>query len=183
SIDEYSPSVVQVISVAPPKASSFIKGQSARSIPAVFEQSLPWADVVETGGFGKIAWYSKDVMPWPNGHIECIAIGSNHALNTKYKAMREVMEYIKIGGEDIEKARNVGGLELNKIVAIVQKYIPAHTSEAIIASLDPKLSVINYKNLDIDKAGLKQIMDYAVDGGILYENIDIDAFADERFDR
>jgi NitT/TauT family transport system substrate-binding protein len=139
SIDKDNRAAVQAMSVAPPKAPAFIKGQSARAIPAAFEQSLPWADVVETEGFGKIAWYSKDVMKWPNGHIECIAIGSDNAINTKYKAMQEVMEYIKIGGEDIEKARNAGGAELDEIVAIVRKYIPTHTSDAINASLDPRL--------------------------------------------
>jgi len=183
SIDKYDGVIVQAIPIAPPKAPAFIKIQSAREIPSAFEQSLPWADVVETKGFGKIAWYSKDVMKWPNGHVECIAIGADNAINTKYKAMQEVMEYIKIGGEDIEKARNSGGAPLAEIVTIVQKYIPTHTSEAIIASLDPKLNVINYKNLDIEKAGMKQIMDYAVEGGILHEKIDIDAFADERFNR
>lgn len=183
AVDAHDHAPVRVMTLAPPKAPSFIKGQSARAIPAAFEQSLPWADVVETGGFGKIAWYSKDVMKWPKGHVECIAIGTDKAIETKYKAMQEVMEYIKIAGEDIEKARVVGGKELDKIVAIVRKHIPLHTKDAIIASLNPELNVINYKNLDIEKAGLKQIMDYAVEGEIMHEGINIDAFADERFNR
>ncbi|WP_256717759.1 ABC transporter substrate-binding protein [Shewanella sp. UCD-KL12] len=64
---------VLAIAVAPPKSPSFIKSKSNRAQAAAFEQSLPWADVVETGGFGHVAWYSKDVMPWKHGHVECIA--------------------------------------------------------------------------------------------------------------
>ncbi len=41
--------------------------------------------------------------------------------------------------------------------------------------------MINYKHLNVDKTGLKQIMDYAVEGGILKKTIDIEAFADESF--
>ena len=61
---------VLAIAVPPPKSPAFIRSKSNRSQAAAFEQSLPWADVVETGGFGHVAWYSKDVMPWPNGHVE-----------------------------------------------------------------------------------------------------------------
>ena len=98
SIDHHKQAPVEVMTLAPPKAPAYIKGQSARAIPSAFEQSLPWADVVETGGFGKIAWYSKDVMKWPKGHVECIAVGTDEAIKSKYKAMQEVMEYIKIAG-------------------------------------------------------------------------------------
>lgn len=173
---------VFAISVAPAKAPAFIKAKSNRVIPAAFEQSLPWADVVETGGFGKVAWYSKDVMPWKNGHIECIALATNKAIKDKFKATNEVMFYIRKAGEDIEKARSAGGAKLEEIVKIVRKHIKAHTRAAIIASLDPKLRVINYENLNIDEAGLKQIMDLAVEGRILKKPINIKSFSDHRFD-
>ncbi|MFK5912800.1 MAG: ABC transporter substrate-binding protein [Woeseiaceae bacterium] len=173
---------VLAIAVAPSKSPSFIKAKSNRVLPAAFEQSLPWADVVETGGFGKVAWYSKDVMPWKNGHVECIALATDSATKTKFKAVKEVMHYIRKAGEDIEQARKKGGKELSAIVNIVRKHIKAHTRDAIIASLNPDLRVINYQNLNIDEAGLKQIMDLAVEGGILKSKIDIKVFADHRFD-
>ena len=173
---------VLAIAVAPPKSPSFIKAKSNRAIPAAFEQSLPWADIVETEGFGKVAWYSKDIMPWENGHVECIALATDKAIKTKYKATKEVMFYIRKAGEDIEKARKEGGTKLEAIVKIIRKHIKAHTRKAIIASLNPQLRVINYQHLNIDEAGLKQIMDLAVEGNILKKTIDIKAFADHRFD-
>lgn len=169
------------VAVAPPKAPAFIKGKSNRAEPAAFEQSLPWADVVETGGFGHVAWYSKDVMPWPNGHVECIALASDRAIETKFLALQEVMEYIHRAGADIEAARLSGGEAMQAIVDMVIKHIPAHTQAAIEASLDAQLQVINYRHLNIDKAGLQQIMDYAVEAGLLRGELDIDAFADTRF--
>lgn len=173
---------VLAISVAPPKSPAFIKTNNARTIPAAFEQSLPWADIVETGGFGKVAWYSKDVMPWKNGHVECIAVASDKAIKNKFKAIKEVMFYIRKAGDDIESARNKGGDELEAIVNIVRKHIKAHTRKAIIASLSKDLRVINYEHLNIDHAGLEEVMKYAVEGEILKSPIDIDAFADHRFD-
>ncbi len=174
---------VLAIAVAPPKSPAFIKSNSNRAKAAAFEQSLPWADIVETGGFGHVAWYSKDVMPWPNGHVECIALATDTAISNKFEAIKEVAAYIQKSGQDIEHARQEGGETLEKIVKIIRKYIPAHTREAIIASLNPELRVINYQHLDIDKPGLKQIMELAVEGGILKQAIDIDRFADERFNR
>ncbi len=173
---------VLAIAVAPPKAPAFIKSKSARAIPAAFEQSLPWADVVETGGFGHVAWYSKDVMPWQHGHVECISLATDNAIENKTEAVNEVMHYIRKAGEDIESARMVGGKELEEIVEIVRKHIPAHTREAIIASLNPDLRVINYQNLNVDKAGLKQIMDWAIEGKVIRNGVDIDSFTDMRFD-
>ena len=173
---------VLAIAVAPPKSPAFIKSKSSRAIPAAFEQSLPWADVVETKGFGKVAWYSKDVMPWKHGHVECIALATDNAIANKQAAVKEVMSYLHKAGQDIETARKAGGKQLEAIVNIVRKHIPAHTREAIIASLDPDLRVINYQHLNIDKVGLKQIMDLAVEGGILSKPVNIGAFADTQFD-
>ena len=172
---------VLAIAVAPPKSPAFIKSKSNRAQAAAFEQSLPWADVVETSGFGHVAWYSKDVMPWQYGHVECIALATDTAITSKFAAVKEVMRYIHQAGKDIEQARNEGGDALEAIVKIVRTHIPAHTRDAIIASLDPNLRVINYHHLNVDKPGIKQIMDWAVEGGILKQSVDIDAFADTRF--
>ncbi len=173
---------VLAIAVAPPKSPAFLRSKSNRAEAAAFEQSLPWADIVETKKFGHVAWYSKDVMPWPKGHVECIALATDSAIKEKFEAIHEVMKYIHLAGMDIEQARTQGGAALEEIVMIVQKYIPAHSREAIIASLDVKLKVINYQSLNVDKAGLKLIMDLAVEAGILKNPINIDTFADERFE-
>lgn len=181
SLSRHTEAEVLAIAVAPPKSPSFIKTKSSRHTAAAFEQSLPWADVVETGGYGKVAWYSKDVMPWKNGHVECIALATDEAIANKSKAVKEVMKYIHQAGLDIEQAREQGGEALEAIVKIVRKHIKAHSREAIIASLNPKLRVINYQYLNIDKAGLKQIMGYAVESGVLKKAVNINEFADTSF--
>jgi len=169
------------LSVAPAKAPAFIKIKNIKSIPAAIEQSLPWADIVQTQKVGKIAWYSKDVMPWKNGHVECISLATNKAIKTKFKAIKEVQYFIHQAGKDIENAKKEGGESMQKIIDIIRKHIPVHTPEAIKASLRPDLNVINYTHLNIDKKGLKLIMDYAIEGKVLKEGLDINVFADERF--
>ncbi len=170
------------VAVAPPKAPLFLHREAVRGVPAAFEQSLPWAHVVESMGYGEAAWYSKDVLPWPNGHVECIAIAKDTLIANGEPALREVIEAIHRAGDDIEQARKEGGEALDDVVRIVQKHIPEHTREAIIASLDPELAVINYHNLNLDPAGLEFIMRLAVEGGVLDGPIDLEAFADKRFD-
>lgn len=170
-----------IIAVPPPKAPLYIKKNSARGVGAAFEQSLPWADVVETGGFGHVVWYSKDVMPWPKGHVECIVLANDEAIKNKNEAVREVIYYIHKAGQDIEAARKTGGKAMIEISDMVRKHVPEHNEEAIAQSLRIDLNVINYKYLNIDKPGLKQIMDYAVEGGILKRAVDIEAFSDGSF--
>ncbi len=172
---------VVAIEVPPPKSPSFIKKKNSRGIPASFEQSLPWADVVETEGFGHVAWYSKDVMPWPNGHVECIAIATDDCIKNKAEALKEVVHYIHQAGLDIEQARHAGEAAMAPIVDMIRKHIPEHNADAIVQSLRSDLHVINYRNLNVDKGGLRQIMDLAVEGGILRAPIDIDDFANEDF--
>lgn len=167
--------------VAPPKSPDFLKLQAKSGRAASFEQSLPWADIVETGGFGKVAWYSKDVIEWENGHVECIMIATDNAIKNKKEALKELIEYIHKAGKDIDDARTEGGRALRDIAVQVNKYIPGHNIEAVEQSLRADLAVINYSNMNVDKPGIRLIMDLAVEGGILKKKIDIDAFADEGF--
>ena len=172
---------VLAIPVAPPKSPDFIKVQNARGRPASFEQSLPWADIVETGQYGHVAWYSKDVLPWPEGHVECIAIAQDDTILNKGEALTEAIHYLHLAGQDIEEAREQGGDKLDEITAMIRKHIPEHSPEAIRQSLRLDLDVINYRHLNVDEKGLEQVMDLAVEGGILRQPIDITAFANHDF--
>lgn len=170
--------------VKPPDSPAYLKKQAARGKPAAFEQSLPWADVAESGGYGHVAWYSKDVMNHPNGHVECVIIAKDDVIKKKRKALQEVIYFIHKSGQDIEVARRLGGAELEGIIAMIRKHIPEHTKEAIVESLRPDLNVINYKNLNVDKQSkesAKEIMSLALEGGFLKNNIDIEVLADESF--
>lgn len=150
--------------VAPPKSPEFLQQEAKGGRAASFEQSLPWADVVETGGFGKVAWYSKDIIKWPHGHVECIMIANNEAIARKREALKELVHYIHKAGQDIDQARAQGGQALEEIAVLINKYIPTHSVEAVKQSLSAELGVINYSNLSPEKAGIKHIMDLAVEG-------------------
>jgi len=167
--------------VPPPKSPDFLKNEAKGRRAASFEQSLPWADVVETGGYGKVAWYSKDVIEWPHGHVECIMIASDDAIENKTEALKELISYIHQAGKDIDAARARGGQALEDIAVLVNQYIPAHNVEAVMQSLRADLAVINYSNMNVDQPGLQQIMDLAVEGGILKNAVDLDAFSDDSF--
>jgi NitT/TauT family transport system substrate-binding protein len=172
---------VLAVEVSPPDSPAFLKRMNSRDRPAAFEQSLPWADVVEVEKAGVVAWYSKDVIPWPNGHVECIAIATDRCIEEKKEALKEVIYYLHKAGIDIENAREAGGEKIVEISDMIRKHIPEHSHEAIIESLDPSLRVINYRHLNVDKAGLNQIMELAIEGGMLKGRIDIDAFTSEEF--
>lgn len=168
--------------VAPPKSPSYIQNQGKAGRAASFEQSLPWADIVETNGYGKVVWYSKDIIKWPKGHVECIIIASDNAIKNKSAALKEVIEYVHRAGKDIQNAMNSGGKPLNDIAELVNSnYIKLHSVDAIKASLNKDLGVINYVNLNNDKPGLQLIMDLAVESGVMKSAIDLNKFSDDSF--
>lgn len=182
SLDRGGDHDVVALEIPPPQSPVYIRKKNSRGIPASFEQSLPWADIVETEGAGRVAWYSKDVMPWPPyGHVECIAIATDTCIAEKREALQEVIRYIHQAGRDIEDARKAGGETMASISDMVRAHIPEHSREAIVQSLRIDLNVINYRQMNLDPLGLKQIMDCAVEGGILKSGIDIEAFADDQF--
>jgi NitT/TauT family transport system substrate-binding protein len=139
---------------------------------------------VETEGQGYVAWYSKDVMPYKHGHVECIIIAKDKVIAEKNSALREVIYYIHRAGRDIELARRRGGEAMEEIVRMVRKHIPAHTREAIIQSLRPDLNAINFSNLNVDdnaKGSFREIMNLAYEAGFIHKRIDINQLADPQF--
>jgi len=173
---------ILAVVVKPPKSPAFLKKKASRSEPAAFEQSLPWAEVSESGKYGHVGWYSKDVMNHPKGHVECIIIAKDEVIQKKRDALKEVIYFIHKAGQDIEFARREGTLD--EIVKMIQKHIPKHTKDAIIQSLRPDLHVINYRHLNVDKnakESFREIMDLAFEAGFLKKKIDIEALADESF--
>lgn len=172
---------VIAIEIAPPKSPTFLHQENSRSNPASFEQSLPWADVVETKAYGHVAWYSKDVMQWPKGHVECIIIATDEAIEKKELAIKEVVYYIHRAGMDIEQAMDQGEKALLEIAGMIREHIPEHDKLSITQSLRRDLSVCKYHHLNVDKEGLAYIMDLALEADILREGIDVEVFADERF--
>lgn len=172
---------VLAVQVPPSLYPAFLRRKDARNEAAAFEQSLPWADVAETDQVGKIAWYSKDVLPWPGGHVACIVIARDDALAQKQAAIAEVTHYLHQAGRDIEQARSQGGEALRGIARMIRRHVPEHSEEAIIQSLRPDLQVINYRNLNPDLPGLYRIMELAVEAGVLAAPVDLEALVDLRF--
>jgi len=171
--------------IKPPKSPAYLNMKKNCSKPAGFEQSMPWAEVAHEHGSGEIAWYSKDVMNTKNGHVECIIIARNTTIKQKRKALKEVIYYIHKAGRDIENARyNNDKKELSKIIKMIRKHIPSHTSKAIRESLRTDIMAINYKHLNIttdSKASFKEIMDLAYEAGFIKQKINIEDIADDSF--
>ncbi len=172
---------VATVRLRPADSPQYLLATSNRGLPAAIEQSLPWPAIAMSKHYGQIAWYSKDVMQWPGGHVECIVIAKDKALQTKQHAIAEIMRALHRAGDDIEKARKSGGPAMENLIGMIRRHVPEHSADSIRESLRADLDVINYRELGIDAPGLKFIMNLSLEAGMLKERIDIDAFADPRF--
>ncbi len=168
--------------IRPTQSLSFIRKRNNRSEEACMQQSLPWGSIVETRGDGQIAWYSKDVLKWPNGHVECIIIASDKALEEKRAAIMDVLKAIQKAGAHIEEIRRQDEESIQKLAAVIRSYVPEHTDAGVSAALDPESGGIRYDSLELDDnaiGSLSQIMNLAVEGGILERPINLRSFVDE----
>jgi NitT/TauT family transport system substrate-binding protein len=168
----------------PPLSPVYLKRHAVRSRPAALEQSLPWPDIAETAGHGYVAWYSRDVLRHPQGHVECVIIAKDQVIAQKGQALREVIHYIHRAGRDLETARHQGGDALHAVIALIRKHVPAHSEDAIRESLRADLNVINYLNLNVDanaKSSFQVIMELAREAGFIRQLVDIESLANGDF--
>jgi NitT/TauT family transport system substrate-binding protein len=166
--------------VRPGEATAYMRKRNNRSEMACTQQSLPWGDVIEERGDGKIAWYSKDVLVWPNGHVECIVIASDKALREKRAAVVEVLQAINQAGKELETARKGDEALMGRLVGYIQEHVPEHSRTGILDALDIERGGIRYDHLSVDDnavGSLREIMSLAIEAGILEEYVDLESFA------
>ncbi len=171
--------------VRPIEATAYMRKLNNRGEMACTQQSLPWGDIIEERGDGKIAWYSKDVLVWPKGHVECIVIASDKALREKSEAVQEVIQAINQAGKDLETARKGDDALMERLVNLIQEDIPEHSRTAILSAIDVHRAGISYENLSLDDnaiGSLREIMSLAIEAGILEEYVDLDSFALKQLD-
>jgi NitT/TauT family transport system substrate-binding protein len=166
--------------VSPPQTLSFIRRQNNRGNLACTQQSLPWGPMVEEIGDGQVAWFSRDVLQWPNGHVECILIATDAAIEEKKAAVREYMDSIEAAGARLEVLRKQGGTALKPVIEAIRKHLPEHTESGIREALDPGIGGIRFDHLRVDAnaiGSLRAIMELGIEGGILEHPVDLKAFA------
>jgi len=166
--------------VVPHKSLFFLNREDHENIPSCTQQSLPWGAMAEQRGLGKIVWTSRDVLPWPGGHVECIVIASDKALREKPEAVKEVLRSIQRAGLVLEEAREEKGTLLHDLAGRLRHYMPEHTEAGIREALDPVHAAISYKRLIVDQnaiGSLREIMNLALEAGILDKPVDLEALA------
>ena len=176
-----SKAAVKTVVTSSVRSPFFLKRHNSRTEVAAFEQSLPWADVAEIKHYGKLAWYSKDILKWPNGHVDNLALAQDRTIRNKKAALKEVIYYLHQAGRDINNAQLKGAEALKVIAAMIRQHIPEHSEKAIIQSLSSDLNAISYTHLNIDEAGLQLIMDLSIEADIIQRRINITDFSNHAF--
>jgi NitT/TauT family transport system substrate-binding protein len=173
---------VALVRQAPTRMLEYLAREQARGEPVATLHSMPWPFMAEQAGRGRIVWFSRDVISQPGGFVDCLVLAKNDALAHKEDALREVMATFRQAAVDIEAARYAGGSALDELVQTLRAYVPDHPEAAIRETLGTQPEVIHYRELGIDRDGLRVIMQGAQQAGILARPVDIEGFADPRFD-
>lgn len=167
-----------------PQTVSFLQHEDALSRPAAIQQPLPWPHIAERQESGRLAWYSKDVMRAPLGHVGGLLIAKRHVMDNKREALQEVVDAIHQAARDIEAARRERGEKMGALIEMIQRWMPDHTADTIREVLTSRIDTINYNNLAVtDSAieGVREIMRLAHEAGILRQEADLDQMADSSF--
>jgi NitT/TauT family transport system substrate-binding protein len=174
--------VLVVRQVPPPKSAEYLKAAGALGQGAATIQAQPWGDIFESSGTGTIAWYSKDVMKHPKGHVDCIIIASANAIKNKRAALAEVIESLHKGGAELQAAIQSDNKDLLQIAtSISEVYIPGLKPDVIAKSMSKDIGAINFNDLNVDMTGLKQLQDLGMASGFQSSAVDLDKFSDRSF--
>lgn len=178
--DPNAPIALKVI--APPNAPAFLESQNSESNGVAIEQSMPWITVAQENSNAQVVWTSKQIIETQFGHVECIIIATDDAIKNKRDALAEVLNAIHLAADQLQNAIDGDDQKLSEFADVIQKnYVQSQKVEYIKASLSKQAGIINYRSLDNDHDGLKQIMDLAVEARIMDSAIDITSFADDSF--
>jgi NitT/TauT family transport system substrate-binding protein len=168
--------------VPPSRSNDYLRAAGALDQGAAMLQAQPWGDLVEASGSGTIAWYSKDVLNYPKGHVDCIIIATDDTIKNKRAALAEVIEAIHRAGAELQGAIDGGEQDLLSLTTLISKrYVPTHRPDVIAAGMSKRIGAINYNDLNVDIGGLKQLQDIGLASGLQRGRIDLAKFADASF--
>ena len=158
----------------PPEHPSALK---AKAIDA-YIIGEPHAAVAEMDGFGRVLYQCGDL--WP-GFISCVCVVRQELIDERRPLVEELVRGIAASGEWLDEDRHAGAQHRKDAAVVVGKVFYSQKPELLEYVLTRPIDRVSYTDLLPPKDRFEEIMDLAIEMGVLPRRMAFEEYCDTSF--
>jgi len=167
---EMAPDSIQLLEVPPPEHPAALESGSIDG----FIVGEPFAALAELNGTGRVLYQTKDI--WPN-FISCVLVVREEWIDEEPQAVQELVTGIARSGMWLESGLEQR-MEAAEIAAENFYYQPKELLEYVLSKPPDR---VKYSELGPRRDDFEEIMELALEFGILSRRIEFEEYVDDRF--
>ncbi len=140
----------------------------------------PHAARAELGGWGRPLYFTKDI--WPN-FISCALVVREELIRERRDLVQELVDGIAASGEWLDEDRDQGAANRMRAAEVAGKVYYNQDPKLLEYVLSQPLDRVKYTDLRPTKPGFDEIMDLAVETGVIERRMNFDEYVDDTFAR
>ncbi len=138
----------------------------------------PHCTKAEMEGYGRVLVEMKDL--WPD-FISCVLVVRQEVIDTRRPLVDELVRGIAASGEWLDEDRRTGAQHRRDAAVVVGKLFYNQAPELLERVLTKDLDRVSYTNLVPPKDRFEEIMDLAIEAGILPNRMRFEDYCDTSF--
>jgi len=138
----------------------------------------PHCTKAEMEGYGRVLVEMKDL--WPD-FISCVLVVRQEVIDDRREIVDELVRGIAASGEWLDEDRRTGARNRRDAAVIVGNHFYNQKPELLERVLTKDLDRVSYTNLFPPKESFEEIMDLAIEAGILPRRMSFESYCDTSF--
>lgn len=168
------PGDITLKEVPPPEHPSAL---NANAVDA-FIVGEPNCAKAELEGYGRVLYFMKDL--WPD-FISCVLVVRQEVINERHDLVQELVDGIAASGKWLDEDKENGAQHRKDAAVVVGTMFYNQKPELLEYVLTRPLDRVSYSNLKPPKATFDEIMDLALETGVLPRKMAFEEYCDASF--
>jgi len=168
------PGSIELIEMPPPDMPSALASKALDG----YIVGEPHPSKAELGGYGRILFFMKDL--WPN-FISCVLVVRQEVIDGQRPLVQELVDGIAASGKWLEEDKEQGAAHRKAAAVVVGKMFYNQDPALLEYVLTKPLDRVSYTNLTPPRDTFDEIMDLAVETGVLPRHMAFEEYCDPSF--
>lgn len=169
-----APDDIQLIETPPPDHPGAL---AAKAIDG-FIVGEPHPSKAEIGGYARVLYHMKDL--WPD-FISCVLVVRQEVINERPELVQELVNGIAASGKWLDEDKEAGAEHRKQAAVVVGKMFYNQDPALLEYVLTKPIDRVSYTNLLPPKDTFDEIMDLAVETGVIPKRMQFEEYCDTRF--
>ncbi|MCK6445479.1 MAG: ABC transporter substrate-binding protein [Planctomycetes bacterium] len=169
-----APDSIQLIETPPPDHAAALASKAVDG----YIVGEPHCAKAEIGGYGRVLYFMKDL--WPN-FISCVLVVRQEVINERPELVQELVNGIAASGKWLDEDRDSGAEHRKQAAVVVGKMFYNQDPALLEYVLTKPLDRVSYTDLKPPKDTFDEIMDLAVETGVIPKRMQFEEYCDTRF--